>query len=501
MFYIVFAFQIPIMKHISTLALAILMTNLVFAQKVINNPKLHAHKLLIHNLLNQHNAHKENAQKTTSGPITQRVIALRTKDNTLGTMTDSVNFKYIAYGQSNYDYNDMIYAYNYPYNSSPMFNFAGAYTKPQVQFDTMRHWEVNPNTLVYGYYETGMAGYDTRYNMTGFLNLYADSAVYPNMLFSNNFNTANNITKGTWYNWHGGVADSAFKQYFSYNTSNLLTKDSTYEYHSGAWYLVSKSFYTYDGLNNLIQIDNYANDSDSTFLLPLVEKYKYVNTYDGSYRLLTVLTSVYNGTSLSDYVKDTFDYTGSYTFHTGWRETQWDVINGYWAPMFNMTKHLNLSGQPDTVNIMGFDSLLNTWVPQTMDIVSYNSMSNPDTLKDYEYNFTSFPATPSFTTIYYYDIFRMSLGVTTNCTSAADVWRVYPNPAHNQINVDNDVAMRNNTLTISLTNVLGQKVLSAKTNGETMTSILTQDLLPGIYLLTINNLQGQMVHHENVVIR
>ena len=489
------------MKHISTLARAILMANLVFGQKVNNNPKLTVHKQIIHNLLNLSAANKEYHEKTTSGPLTQRVIALRTKDNTLSQLLDSVNFNYTTYHISSYDYNDMIYAYNYPYNSSPMFNFAGAFTKPQVQYDTMRHWEVNPNTLVYGYYETGFAAYDTRYNMTGFINLYADSAVYSNMLFSNTFNAANNITKGIWYNWHGGLADSAFKQYFSYNTSNLLTKDSTYEYHSGAWYLVSKSFYTYDGLNNLIQIDNYANDSDSTFLLPLVEKYKYVNTYDGSNRLHTVLISVYNGTSLGDYVKDTFDYTGSYTFHTGWRETQWDAINRYWAPMFNMTKHLNMSGQPDTVNIMGFDSLLNSWVPQTMDIVSYNSMNNPDTLKDYEYNFTSFPSTPTYTTVYYYDTFRMSLGVTTYCTSAADAWRVYPNPAHNQINVVNDVAMRNNSLILILTNVLGQKVLSVKTNGETLTSLPTHDLLPGIYLLTINDMQGQMVHHENVVIR
>jgi hypothetical protein len=134
------------------------------------------HKKMLTSLM-QGNQNKA-AMKATS-VLSERVIAISNRDNTLGALNDSVNFRYGANKGSAYDFNTMIYAYNYPYNTSPVFNFAGIFTKPQVYFDTMMHWEVNPNTLTYGYYETDYATYNTNKCLTGYTELFKDSAIFP----------------------------------------------------------------------------------------------------------------------------------------------------------------------------------------------------------------------------------------------------------------------------------------------------------------------------------
>jgi hypothetical protein len=483
------------MKQCFILVIMMLFVNSLFAQSSKIHTSLHAR--LLNSLLQEQSSQKA-AERSTAGISLQRVIAQSTRDNTLVIFTDSVHVKYSLSRGSAYDYSTMLYPYNYPYSASPMFNYAGTFTKPQVLFDTFRHWQVDPNTLVYGYYETAYAGYDTHNNTTAYADIFVDSAINPNMLYANTFNAANNITSGYWFNWVLGVPDSAFKQFFSYNAANKLIKDSTYEYHLGSWRLASKTFYTYDVSNNLIQIDNYANTTDTSFTLPLIEQQKYVNTYDASGRLLTVLDSTYDGTALDQYVKDTFAYSGVYAYHNSWKEYQYDPINHYWAPMFYMTKVINGSGLPDTVLIKSFDSLLNAWVPQTMDVISYNSFHNPDTLQDYEYNFTAYPPTPSFTTVYYYETYINTLGV-NNVALTPDNTKIFPNPTTNTITISQVDVPKNSVVTVSLLNVNGQMVSRQYMQWQDEAQISVSDLTPGVYWVVIQDESGNMVHRQAFV--
>jgi len=471
--------------------------NSLFAQ----NPKrlnsaLASHKRVLNGLLQQQ-PDNEKAERTTTGVGMERVIGQSTRDST-GVLADSVNLKYTLYKTSTYDYNTMIYPYNYPYSTSPMFNYVGTFTKPQVQFDTFTHWTIDPNTYIYGYYETGYAGYDANYSMTSYLDIFADSAINPNMRYTNKFNAAKNIDTGFWYRWVSGVADSAFKQFFTYNTSNKLTADSTYELHLGNWRLASRSLYTYDGSNNLIQINNYANDTDTSFTLPLVEQLQYINTYDASNRLTTVYSMFNDGSGLLPYIKDTFAYSGTHTYHNSWREYQYDPINMYWAPIFNMTKIANSFGLPDTVTIQGFDSLLNSWVPQTMDIVSYNVAHDPDTLKEYDYNFTHFPNTPSFRTVYYYDSFINKLGV-HQVAAVKDETQVYPNPTTDIITISQLGVTQNSPVSVDVVSVKGQMVIREYLHWQGEAQISLNGLVPGIYWLEIQGAAGNMIHRQAVV--
>jgi len=485
-------------KPIFLLAAFMLLGNSLFAQHTGRmNARLALHNNVLHGLLQQQASNHSIAERTTGGVTMERVIAQSTHDST-GLIDDTVNLKYNLYRTSTYDYNTMIYPYNYPYNTSPMFNYAGTFTKPQVQFDTFNHWTIDPNTYIYGYYETAYAGYDANYNINSYFDIFADSAINPNMHYANKFNAAKNIDTGYWFTWASGVADSAFKQFFTYNSSNKLIADSTYELHDGIWRLASRSNYTYDASNNLIQINNYANDTDTSFTLPLIEQVQYINTYDVSNRLATVYSMFFDGTSLSPYIRDTFAYSGARTFHNSWKEYQYDPINMYWAPIFNMTKIANTLGFPDTVNIEGYDSLLISWVPQTMDVISYNVFHDPDTLKEYDYNFANFPSNPSFKTVYYYDSFISRVGV-QNIVTIADETKVYPNPATDMITISQLGAVQNAMVSIALLNEQGQMVRRERMYWQNETQVSLGGLIPGVYWLEILDATGNMLHRQTVV--
>ncbi len=486
------------MKYIFYFLFSIIVSNSLLAQSVARHSALrNNHDRVLHGLLMQNNA-QHSGMKGTAGVAMQRVIAQSTRDSNIVPLIDSVNLRYNLFRGSTYDYNTMIYPYNYPYSSTPMFDFAGTFTKPQVLYDTMMHWTVDPNTLVYGYYETNFVTYDGSYNLTALLSTNIDSTINPNMKFANNFTAANKIALGYSSNYIAGAVDSVFKQYFSYNTANKLIADSTYERHLGVWRLAGKDYYTYDGSNNLIQIDNYANMTDTSFLLPLVIQHKYVNTYDGSNRLLTVLDSTFNGTSLMQNEKDTMAYTGALPFHTSWKQYQWDAINSYWAPMFYMSKHLNGLNLPDTVTIQGFDSLLNSWVPQTMNVIHYNASNNPDSLKDFEYRFTYFPTLPRYTTTYYYQTYTNALEAGSQVATVNTV-KVYPNPANDMIKVSGLSLVVNTPVTYSVINMSGQLMSRERAPWMGEQQISLERLVPGTYLLVVQDKDGHTLHEQSIL--
>lgn len=435
--------------------------------------------------------------KATAGTTAQRVIAQSTRDNTLASLSDSVQLQYTGNHTSIYDYNMMLYPYNYPYSTSPMFNYMGVFTKPRVLFDDYAHWTVNPFTNVYGLYEGTTATYDASNNLTNFQHLYADSVTNKNTRYSNSFDAMNRIATGYWYNEHSGINDSAFQQYFTYNTAGKLVKDSIFEYHLGVWRIAGRTLYTYDGSGNLTQIDNYGNVTDTSFLLPLTEQEQYINTYDATGRLLTVLTSLYNGTALDQSIKDTFAYSGTLAYHNSWKQYQYDLINHYWAPMTNMMKHINAANLPDTVNIMGFDSLLNAWVPGFKDVVHYNSNNKPDTIWDYGYTFTSFPSSPDFTTVYYYEDYTDYTGVANTAANASNVL-VYPNPSSGSVAITQLQVKDGAAINIALVNMEGQLVSSSRVQWHGSATVSLAGLVPGIYRLLIRGTDGKLLCSEAI---
>lgn len=490
------------MKQLFVLTGALLFINVAFAQNIAKRALEHSpHNHTLSILLGKSSNASAAAAKTTAGVSMNRVIAQSTWDFTSGaTVADSVKLGYAGTHYSIYDYNFMLYTYNYQYGSTPVFNNAeGIFAKPQVLYDTMTRWQIDPNTLTFGYYETAYATYNSNLNLTDYTDLFADSVFNPNVRYTNKFNKAKNIDTGYTYRWHSGIADNTFRQFYTYNATNVLTADSIYELHLGVWRLASATAYTYDGTGNLIQIDNYANTTDTSFLLPLTEKFKYVNTYDASRRLLTVASSIYNGTALIPSIRDTFAYTGSLTYHSSWKEHQFDPINGYWAPMFYMHKSINTStNQPDTVYIDGFDSLLNKWVPQTRNVMVYNANHDPLRLLDYEYNFTAFPGLPDFITTYYYATYLNTVEAQATVKSVANML-VFPNPATDQITISGIEVPQNSSVLITLINTAGQVVSRSGLQWSGQAQLPVRNLVPGVYQTMVQDGNGNILGRQSFV--
>lgn len=440
------------------------------------------------------------ANKTSAGVPTQRITAQSTRNST-ASLTDSVMLAYTGMRKSKYDYNNMIYAYNYPYSTTPMFNYAGVFSTPQVQYDTYVHWTINPFTMpTFGLYEGSFATYDTNNNLIHFTELFVDSVTNDNRAYANTFTTTNKISKGFWFNLNLGVEDSAFKQFFAYNSSNRLVSDSVHELHLGVWRIAAKSYYTYDGAGNITQIDHWANTTDTSFLLPLVQQSKYVNTYDAGNRLKSVFSSFYDGTSLSPYVKDTFDYSGSLTYHSAWRQHQFDEIHGTWWPQYRMTKHI-VSGKPDTVYHDGWDSILNKWVPIAKDYVHYNTDGNPDTLRNYAYNWTSYSTSPNYTTVYYYQTFSDTtpVSIPTAKTVKTNIITLFPNPVQNTLTIHAPGIATDNEHLLLVYNAAGQLISKEAIKPATYMLLQTQLYTPGMYWLVLEDRKTGYSYKERFV--
>jgi hypothetical protein len=482
------------MKQVFTFTLTILFSNLVLAQAAKKIPvKLDQHHTFVSGML-QKQVKRE--FKNKSGKM-ESLMAQSTRDNTGDSLIDSVKLMYGPVDTSIYDYNALVYPFNYPYSTTPMFNNnLGNHTSPMVWFSAYYHWTVDPNTLSYIFYQEEFRDFDIHKNVSSDTALYADSSFIPNMTYDNNFNVSS-VTSSYAFTYQAGKSDSAYKQFFTYTAGNL-TKDSIYEYSGGKWHLVSKTLYAYNISNDLIEIDSYSNPTDTTFTKPLIEQFQYFNFYDGSHRLLNVYEKQYDGANLTPYVTDTFAYTGAYMYHTSWKEYQYDGINKYWAPITYMTKHVNASGLPDTVNIQAFDSLANQWVPYTLDIVKYDSVNNPDSLLAFEYNFTAFPATPNFTTVYYYNYVSDPNSV-NNISAANNNITVYPNPAHENITLSG-ISNKNPTVWVNVYDMQGrmcgkQEIAVKDGNVE----LPVDYLVPGLYMLTLQDGAGAMLSRKLVV--
>jgi hypothetical protein len=489
------------MKQFFALFVVLICTQDLFAQYSSKRQQLANHNQTINQLLSANGAGNKAAMKTTALVLTQRVIAQSTRDNTLSSLADSVKVRYTGKHGSTYDYNTMIYPYNYPYGTTPMFNYAGTFTQPQVLYDTYVHWTINPFTMPsFMLYEGAFATYDTSNNLTAYKKLFVDSVTNDNVSYVNVFDTMNRIGTGYTFNLNAGVADSAFKQYFVYDTANRLMRDSVYELHLGVWRIAAKSIYTYNTTGNLVQIDHYANETDTSFLLPLIQQSKYINAYDASNRLTSVYTHLYDGTTLSPYVKDTFAYSGTLTYHNSWKQYQFDEIHGTWWPQYYMSKHIT-AGKPDTVYHKGWDSIANAWVPIAKDLVKYDTFNFPDTILKYQYNWTAYSLTPDYTTVYYYDTLTITVPDQA-ITLQQEKLKLYPNPATNTIRIIFPDGNNNNKqLSLSLFNINGQLLSRQSMRSKTEIELTVDYLAPGIYWVVLTDQTDGISYRQQFVKR
>ncbi|HXS38184.1 MAG TPA: T9SS type A sorting domain-containing protein [Flavipsychrobacter sp.] len=481
------------MKFSILFIIALSVGSFCFAQSSKNlTSQFDQHKRALSYLLQQSQGSTV-ALKTTY--VKERVKAQSTYYSTgaSSSLVDSLNLSYSGKRGSQYDYNLMFYPYNYQYNTTPLFTYLGNFTKPQVLYDTLLRWTVDPNNVLFGFYEEIFSKYDTVKNtLLNSTNLFVDSNIDQNMSFANVFDTTGNITAGYWFNLKHGVKDSVYKQVFSYNILHKLIADSIYQYKSGSWSLMVHSLYKYDASGNAIQIDMY----EDTALM--IEQLKYVNTYDTANRLQTVLTSFNDGVALVQYLKDSFTYSPGISYNTSWKEYQYDGINHYWLGYTYTSKHINASGLPDTVYIHQWDTT-KTWSPQAKDVVTYDSLNNPVRILEYDFDTTKYSDTATITTNYYYEQLNIeNAGVSS--LAATDFIKIYPNPANDVLVISQADNPNNGILSASMINVNGQILKNFYLpNQSRIFQFSISDLTPGTYWMIIRNQSREVLHKQMIV--
>jgi PKD repeat protein len=380
------------------------------------------HRQVLDNLLSRNPKSKGAPGARTmssSALLLERIKAQSTFNTDSMAIIDSFYLGYVGKHTSTYDYNMLFYPYAYPYAKTPMFQYNGYFNKPQVLYDSLQHWTLDPFTLTYGYYDNALPTYDTtNNNLTNYQDLFADSALLTNMAYVNTFDAAHNITAGYLFTLSGGIEDSAYIQYFKYDASEHLIEDSTYQNVSGTWYIVSKTYYSYNASGDLIKISCYNNLTDTSFSEPLQLQVQYVNTYDASHNLQTVETDISDSTALIPYVFDTFSYAAGTNFYQGWVEWNLDTVHATVLPFSLVAKKLNSMSLPDTAFYFSWDSSAASWTPLTEKVIYYDSYNNPDSIEEFPFVGTGWGSTISSRTIYYYQVFLDS-GVCTPTLSAS----------------------------------------------------------------------------------
>lgn len=103
---------------------------------------------------------------------------------------------------------------------------------------------------------------------------------------------------------------------------------------------------------------------------------------------------------------------------------------------------------------------------------------------------------------YSYDAYkilpRSAADVTLATSTPTNDWRnsisTYPNPFSSAITIDNVSSVSR----ISVSNLIGQQVISVKLNGENRIELSTENFAQGIYLITIENAKGEKVVRKMV---
>lgn len=475
------------MKKVPTLFLALLgpclsasaQHNLV-EQPFNNRPALRQHWQGILPLLNRQ---QPDAARTTA--TKQRILAESLYQLVPGTpvLRDTLRYAYTGDHGSVFNLNAMFYSTIFePVHNDPYVINNDA-LKPDVACDsTVRHTH-NGTALVLAVKEhmkhdaaLRVTDYARRYFTNGTVSsLYRFTADYDNQ--------GRPTTAVMWYDSPSGQWDSVVLRRFSYNAAGLLTGDSSLNrIGTGVWSPETKHILTYDGGNKLIgQLTaGWSSTGWHTWQ-------RHTLTYYPDNKLKDVTQEDEMGGSFVPKSKDSVSYAPGTSFYQTWTISEADG-NGNLAPVYRVSKHLNSLNLPDTAYIDVYDA--GSWTMQKVAFV-YNSYNNPDYALLIESN-----GTASTRQNFYYEEYETS----SIPNISAGTIKVFPNPAHTVLNMEWRDAGPNRQVSIVLSDLAGRPVHSEELywKGNTL-SIPTNNLLPGMYLLSVTDAQGRRLHAQSVL--
>ncbi|MBL7717720.1 MAG: T9SS type A sorting domain-containing protein [Flavipsychrobacter sp.] len=389
-------------------------------------------------------------------------------------ITDSGGLSYSGMRGSEFDFNSMsIGSWN------PVFAPVVPYNKLSFKADVFNIYQNNNTSSIVG-------GYTFTYNNDeNITEVYtADYSANPDTRILLTYNGLDPVFV-EYLSQNGSNWDTLYRRYFTYGTNGLVSVDSLYENVNSIWNLVQKFEYGYD-MNDNLNLLTISAEVNNVYGLYGEEQY----TYDNNDHLVLAFYNVYDG-SQSMMVpdgKDSFDYDQGVDFYTSETYFEWDDVNLVWENNYHETRHLNTQLLPDTVSVYEWNGT--AWAPYYVDFYEYNTEGNP--VNDTLYGFTNMvqDEDPGYVGHFYYEAYWPA-SVQGTVQAAAQV-TVYPNPATDILNIKGSGPMQ-----LQLVNALGQVLKKARSSEQAKLAI--GDLAPGMYWLTVSDINGATLRTQAVV--
>lgn len=303
------------------------------------------------------------------------------------------------------------------------------------------------------------------------------------------YDGAGNLVKDSSYNW--GASNPGRLDVYTYDAANRLLMDSAYSPYTGA--SISKTNYYYSA--QLDSTVDYINLGTGSLVLFSRIEYKY-NVYGNCTKIES--TGEIGTTSASIYT-DSFAYSGSNpnnVFYSSWSV---DLASSSIFMHGSASYHLNSDGNWDTIYSNSWNSAIAAFEPGGKEYFHYNTYCLVDTVwtKSFDAATGAYANKANSRSIFYYDVFED--GIADDHVQGAGI-SVYPNPAQGILHMKWTNEPANKQVNVSVTNLLGQEVFAEKgywsANGN---HIQTSSLSPGIYILSIRDETGGVIHKERIV--
>ena len=420
------------------------------------------------------------AAKTTA--VKERVIAQ--VFYMANTIQDSTRFIYNSsnHNGSKFDYSSFQYPYGFGYDGTTAIdNVNGFHHKPYVLADVVL--DFNSYSGSFGLVEQTISTYDANNNITVYNDTFLDGS-NNSQYYVANYNAQNNIVNVTNFQPINNVYDSFNKTFYRYY-QNQLVADSTYSGGTNSFTLYSRNDYTYDNAGNLTLLVNSMYNGTTT----ATPQGRFINTYTASNQLNTSEDDQYNGNQWQLNTKDVFGYTSGVSFYTYYKET-----NSYSAIPDIINYHVSSSGVPDSL-YGSIDTNGPAAVPFKV-IITYNSFNDPVNFKEYFGSGSFFYPVPQQENRYYYETYNPA--AVKNVTATADNVKVYPNPATTTLYISGTDGTKGGVL-VSLTNTLGQLLMTQTSNSTGVQSVNIAALKPGMYTLSVSDVAGNRLHTQTII--
>lgn len=284
----------------------------------------------------------------------------------------------------------------------------------------------------------------------------------------------------------GSILSPKYTIYFNYNLNGWHTHDSLVSNIINTE--VAKTEFKQDVNGNLLTYDYY-----NLLGVNWIQTYHMEYAYDGSNRIISVLTQNYgNGGLVNDY-KDTFIYNGSSTHYSEMYYYTWDNTNMLWAPYYNYVNTYNANGFIDTNILMSYSTQWDTlykavYVYDNAGLLCQNLYSYP-----YLGN-GSFSTTASDTQTYYYEEY-FPTNIKSPSTTGIGI-NIYPNPSTNAITLDIPTSGLGN---VSIMNATGQLLYKSEHISLNKQTIDIHQLPKGNYILMVQDDKERHIYQRQFV--